>query len=282
MRKNISLFLPFAVGLALCSCGAKPTAVANAGGGANASKISAADPVSAAKDDVFLVAARAIVDSPDRSADDKALDAGRKPAETLGFIGLEPAMRVAEMGAGGGYTSELLARTVGPSGKVYGQNSKELLAFFAEKPWTARVAKPVNSNITRLDTPFDAPFPDGFADNGKLDAVVNILFYHDTVWMKTDRDKMNKAIFAALKSGGVYIIVDHAANEADGITVTEKLHRISEQFVIDEIKRAGFVFDKSNDFLRNSTDTRDWNASPSDAGARRGTSDRFALRFRKP
>src|SRR6185436_16287681 len=85
----------------------------------------------------------AAVDASDRSDDDKKLDAGRHPAELLAFFQIGPGMKVAELGAGRGYTSELLARAVGPTGVVYGQKSKWLLERFAEKPWSERLAKPV-------------------------------------------------------------------------------------------------------------------------------------------
>src|SRR5262245_495536 len=90
-------------------------------------------------------AAKAVVAAPDRSEADRALDAGRFPAEMLTFFGIRPGMRVAELGAGGGYTTELLARAVGPTGRVYGQNPKVVLEKFAEKPWSERLAKPVNA-----------------------------------------------------------------------------------------------------------------------------------------
>lgn len=218
----------------------------------------------------------------DRSDADRALDAQRKPAETFAFFGITPGMRVAEIGAGGGYSTELLARIVGASGRVYGQNSPFILERFAAGPWAERLAKPVNANVVRLDTPFDAPFPAGFVDAGRLDAVVNILFYHDTVWQPVDRHAMNRAIFAALRPGGIYGIVDHSARPEDGITVTETLHRISEASVVEEITAAGFVLEGQAEFLRNSADTRDWNDSPRAAAERRGTSDRFVLLFRKP
>lgn len=214
----------------------------------------------------------------DRSADDRALDAQRKPLELLQFFGIAPGQRVAELGAGGGYTAELLARIVGPSGKVYGQNSKFILERFAEAPWTARLAKPVMQNVVRLDTPFDAPFP---ADVRELDSALLIMFYHDTVWMKVDRARMNRAIHTALKPGGVYGIVDHSAAKGAGATVAETLHRIEASVIIDEVTSAGFDLAGTADFLANPIDTRDWNASPRTAGERRGTSDRFVLRFVK-
>jgi len=197
----------------------------------------------------------------------------------LAFFGIQPGMRVAELGAGGGYTSELLARVVGPTGAVYGHNNPFVLQRFAEKPWTDRLAKPVMANVTRLDREFDDPFPPDVKD---LDAVLIVLFYHDTVWQKVDRNAMNAAIFAALKPGGVYGIVDHRARKGDGTSVTKSLHRIEEDDVRADVERAGFRFAADADFLANPDDARDWNAAPSAAGARRGTSDRFVLKFVKP
>ncbi len=226
-----------------------------------------------------LDTARAIIDAPDRAAEDRALDAGRRPAELLAFIGAKPGMRIAEIGAGYGYTTELLARAVAPGGVVYGQNSRFILERFAEKPWTARLTKPVMQPVVRVDREFDAPLP---AEATKLDAVVNVLLYHDTVWMKTDRAAMNRAIYTALRPGGVYVIVDHSGKAGSGVTEVETLHRIEETVVRREVEAAGFKLVADADFLRNPADTRDWNASPRTAGERRGTSDRFVLKFAKP
>jgi predicted methyltransferase len=221
----------------------------------------------------------AAVAASDRAEADRALDEGRHPVQMFEFFGIQPGMKVADLGAGGGYTSELLARIVGPEGKVYGQNNRFILERFAEKPWSERLQKPVMRNVTRLDTEFDAPFPKEVVN---LDFVLNILFYHDTVWMKADRDRMNAAVFQALKAGGIYGIVDHAAREGDGTKEAQTLHRIEEKTLRAEVEKAGFRFVASADFLRNPDDPRDWNAAPSKAGERRGTSDRFVLKFEKP
>jgi len=222
---------------------------------------------------------RAVVTAPDRSDTDRALDAGRHPAEMLAFFEVSPGMRVAELGAGGGYTTELLARTVGPNGSVYAQNNKFILERFAEKPWSERLAKPVMKNVVRVDREFDDPLP---PDAHDLDAVFIVLFYHDTVWMKTDRAKMNRAVFQALKPGGTYAVIDHSARAGAGLADVETLHRIDEQRLRAEIEQAGFQFAGEADFLRNPGDARDWNDSPRAAGDRRGTSDRFVLKFVKP
>lgn len=134
-------------------------------------------------------------------------------------------------------------------------------------------------NVVRLDRPFDDPFP---ASVTKLDAVLNVLFYHDTYWQRVDRAKMNRSVFRALKRGGIYGIVDHAAKKGRGSLDTQTLHRVEKSLVIKEIQAAGFVLIADATFLQNPKDARDWNAAPRASGKRRGTSDRFVLLFVKP
>ncbi|WP_437978766.1 SAM-dependent methyltransferase [Sorangium sp. So ce295] len=224
-------------------------------------------------------ALRAVVDAADRADADRALDAGRKPAETLAFFGIQPGMKVAELAAGGGYSAELLARAVGPGGVVYAQNNRFVLERFAEKPWSERLRKPVMKSVVRVDRELDDPLPPEARD---LDAVFLVLFYHDTVWMEAGRAAMNRAVFRALKPGGVFAIVDHAGRAGTGVTEVKTLHRIEEKIVREEIERAGFRLAAEATFLRSPADTRDWNASPMVAGDKRGTSDRFVLKFVKP
>ena len=220
----------------------------------------------------------ALVAAPDRTDADRALDGGRHPAELLAFLDLRPGMRVADLGAGGGYTTELLARAVGPTGRVWGQNSKALLGFAGEA-WAARLARPVNAVVIRADREFDAPLP---PDATGLDLVVMNALYHDTVWMKVDRAAMNRAVLAALRPGGAFVVIDSSARAGDGVEVVQTLHRIDEGLVRAEVEAAGFRLAGTADFLRNPADTRDWNSSPRAAAERRGTSDRFVLRFVKP
>jgi predicted methyltransferase len=224
-------------------------------------------------------AIQAIVDNPDRTPEDKALDAGRHPGETLAFFDIKPGMKVAEIAAGGGYTTELLVRAVGPEGKVYGQNTKMLLEKFIEKPWSERLKRPIMKSVVRVDREFTEPFP---PEATGLDAVFNVLFYHDLFWLKVDRAKMNAAVFAALRSGGTYAIIDHSGRAGTGSTEVQTLHRIEEKIVKEEVLAAGFKLVAEGAFLRNAADTRDWNAAPFAAAEKRGTSDRFVLKFVKP
>jgi predicted methyltransferase len=243
--------------------------------------ITPVDPATAPKAAPFAVSKsiEAIVAAKDRPEADRALDAGRHPGELLAFFGVKPGMKVAELFAGGGYTSELLARAVGKSGVVYGQNNHFILERFAEKPWSERLARPVMKHVVRVDRELDDPLPPEAKD---LDAVFAVLIYHDTVWLGVDRDKMNQAVFAALKSGGTYAIVDHSGRVGSGTSETQSFHRIEESALRAEVERAGFKVAGEAMFLRNPADTRDWNDSPIAAAERRGTSDRFVLKFVKP
>ncbi len=221
----------------------------------------------------------AVVNAPDRTEDDRKLDPGRKPAEMLELLDLKPGMKVAELGAGAGYTTELIARAVGPSGVVYAQNPPAFLNSFLKERWPARLQRGAMKGVVSLARDFDDPLP---PEAKNLDEVVMNAIYHDTVWTKVDRARMNRAVYAALQPGGRFIVVDSSAKAGSGDTAAQTLHRIDEQLVRDEVEKAGFKLESSSDFLRNTLDARDWNASPGAAGEKRGTSDRFALRFVKP
>ncbi|MEO7094978.1 MAG: SAM-dependent methyltransferase [Polyangiales bacterium] len=222
---------------------------------------------------------KAAIAAADRTDKDRALDAGRKPGEVFAFFKLAPGQKVGEVFSGPGYSTELMARVLGPDGKLYAQNTKEILEKFARKPLEERLAKPVMANTKAVEAPTETPFP---VAPGELDAVICILNYHDFVWQKVDRAKVNAAVLAALKPGGVYGVVDHSAKAGTGLADVESLHRIDEETLKQEILAAGFKLDAESDVLRNPADARDWNSSPKAAAERRGQSDRFTLRFVKP
>jgi predicted methyltransferase len=212
--------------------------------------------------------------APDRSDEDRKMDARRQPAKLLNFAGIKPGMTVADLMAGGGYTTELLARAVGKDGKVYAQNSPTA----SEKSLTAmaeRLKKPVMANVVSISTPTDEPFSDKIQN---LDVVTFVLNYHDTTFLPIDRARMNKAVFAALKPGGVYLIVDHAAKAGDGATVGKTLHRIEESTVVSEVEAAGFKKEAEGGFLRQPSDAKD---QPFFKMGDQPT-DQFVLKFRKP
>jgi predicted methyltransferase len=269
----------------LAACGGPPKDPAPVPHFDAESRVAPLPPISASPDKTTTppfdsaAAARKIVDAPDRSAEDRALDAGRHPAELLQFLGLRPGMKAAELGAGMGYTAELMARAVEPNGVVYGQNSKFFLERYAEEPWTERLKKPAMKHVVRLDRDFDAPFSDVVKE---LDLVLINLMYHDTVWLRYDRDRMNRSVFEALRHGGAYVVIDHSSKAGTGTADCQTLHRIDEAVVREEVMKVGFRLAEESNFLRNPEDTRDFSASPREIGPRRGTTDRFALKFVKP
>lgn len=216
---------------------------------------------------------KAAIAHPDRPAEDKARDADRKPYEVLSFFGIKPGMKVAELMTGTGYYAELLGRAVGAEGRVYAQNNDFVVNRFDMSALDARTKQ--LSHVTHLKAELDElGLPEG-----ELDAVLMVLFYHDTYWMDVDRAKMNKQIFDALKPGGVYGIVDHFAEDGSGERDVKSLHRGDAEMIKKDILAAGFEFDGESDVLRHPEDER--KASVFDDGMR-GKTDRFIYRFRKP
>lgn len=240
-----------------------------------------AEPAAVAGPGLDAAAIEAIVADPARLEEERALDPGRKPAALLRFLDLRPGMRLADLGAGRGYTTFLLARAVGPDGAVYAHNNQYVRERFLEPAWTERLASPEFGNVIRVDREFDDPLP---PEANQLDGVINVLFYHDTFWMGTDRARMNRAIFAALRPGGWYVVIDHSARAGAGGSESKSLHRVEEATVVAEVLEAGFERAGAAEFLRNPADPLDWNAQPSAATAagKRGTADRFVLKFIKP
>lgn len=220
-----------------------------------------------------------IVGAADRSADDRKLDDSRKPVATLTFFGVKSGMHVADLGAGAGYTSELLARVVGPSGHVIAHDSPTWDGPWLQKNWAERGAKPALANTTHVVRAWDDPLPPGTQD---LDAVYFVCAYHDVIAEHGDSNKLDKAVFAALKRGGTFVVIDNSAKDGTGGGDSERLHRVDEKLVRDEVTRAGFQLAGTGDFLRNPNDPRDWNADPGAKDPRARTQDRFALKFVKP
>jgi predicted methyltransferase len=215
----------------------------------------------------------ALMAAPDRSDADRQADKRRDPVPFLAFVGLRPGMKVLDMGAGAGYSTELDARVVGPTGTVYAQNPPDL----GDRPkaaLTARLAAPAMKNTTSVLRPFDDPMP---ADVHDLDAVTFLFFYHDTTYMEVDRAQMDRKLFAALKPGGVLVIADHSAKAGADVTVGKSLHRIDEAIVRREVEAAGFKQIAQGDFWRQPGDPRDFTTlKPT------GPVDAFVLKFQKP
>jgi predicted methyltransferase len=252
-----------------------------------------------------------IVSSADRTAADRTNDKRRKPEQMLGFIGIRPGIVALDLSAGGGYTTELLARAIGPSGKVYGQsrprdpnevptprvapegNSNPTIAPSAAPAAAASTPRPspvalaerdnnLRSNgvpaapIVALSRPFEDPIPSELAAE-RIDLVTLMFNYHDLGHLGVDRAAMNKAVFRALKPGGLYVIADHSGRPGTGISEAGTLHRIEEAFLRQEVEAAGFKLIDEGNFLRNPNDPRDKN-TPDPPQPK----DEFVLKFKKP
>jgi len=283
MPRALARRLALAAALPLAACATAPASSPKVAGApapaAGPSSPPPAPPAPAAPSaPLDRAALEALVASPDRTAEDRALDAGRRPVELLAFYGVGPGQRVAELGAADGYTAELLARAVGPAGTVYAQNSRTLLQILGPR-WAARLQRPAMRGVVRVDREFQAPLP---PEAGGLDLVVMHATYHDLLWLDVDRGAMLRAVAAALRPGGALVVVDSSARPGAGRDDAYDLHRVDEALVRREVEAAGLRLAAQGDFLRNPADTRDWSSAPNEAKARRGTSDRFALRFVRP
>ncbi len=183
-------------------------------------------------------------------------------------------MRVADLGAGDGYTSELLVRMVGAKGKVYSQNNKYVIEKFVSKTWPERLKRKANAKVVPVKTELDAPLPAKAKD---LDLVTMIFYYHDAVAQNVDRAKMNQAIFKALKPGGVFVIADHHAKPGSGEAVAKELHRVEAAIVKREVEAAGFKLAEEAQFYRDPSDPLD-----DKSFERKFVTDRYVLRFVRP
>jgi predicted methyltransferase len=208
-----------------------------------------------------------VIGSPIRTDQDRHMDAERHPADFLKFTKVKPGMQVLDVSAGAGYTSQLLALAVGPTGTVWAQREQPGAAL------TKRLEDHPQANLVIVIRPFEDPVPD---QAPKFDLITLILNYHDITYLPVDRAKMNQRLFAALKPGGHFVVIDHSAKTGADIAVGKSLHRIDEAIVLAEVRKAGFMLEAESDFLRDPADTRD--QSSLDAKI---PTDKFALRFVK-
>ena len=228
----------------------------------------------------------------------------------LGFIGIRPGIVALDLSAAGGYTTELLARSIGPTGKVYGQsrprdpnraptsppapegnshpNRPRARPRRRHRPRRGRLRShwPIATQapqagipaapIVALSRPFEDPVPPDLAAE-QIDLVTLMFNYHDLGHLGVDRAAMNRAVFRALKPGGLYVIADHAGRPGTGISESGTLHRIEEAFLRQEVEAAGFRLVEEGKFLRNPNDPRDKN-TPDPPQPK----DEFVLKFVRP
>lgn len=218
-----------------------------------------------------------IIAASSRSAENRALDEGRMPAEVLDFAGIKRGDVVADYQAGGGYYTELLAAVVGPKGRVYAMTQPN---FYKAEDWDKlRAAHP---NIY----PIVAPAQALVLAPGSIDVIFTHLVYHDLYWTNEqyqhplqDVPTVLKGWFAAVRPGGHVIIVDHAGPGGNPRDVVDKYHRIAPEQVKRDMAAAGFVLESESSMLHRSED--DHSKMVFDPSVR-GKTDRFVLKFRRP
>ena len=225
-------------------------------------------------------AATMAVADPSRPDSDIIRDADRKPAQTLMFVGIKSGDKVADYVADSGYFTRLFSNVVGFQGHVY---AVEPTSFFKYKSFAPAVAELQGYAVAHPNVTVTTATPlEGLKFPEKLDLFwisQNYHDLHDEFMGPVDTAAFNKAVYSALKPGGVYVILDHSAALGAPANVTETLHRIESSTVRREVEAAGFKFDSESSILANPADPR--TAKVFDPTIR-GHTDQFILKFRKP
>ncbi len=218
----------------------------------------------------------AAVADPGRPVADKARDPFRKPVDMMVFAQVRPGEKVLELIPGGGYFERIFSVAIGPNGHLF-EAIPTMGSADASPKSNGVAADPHYGNITEINM----SAPDAIASHAPYDLIWTSQNYHDLHLTKLHLDiaALDKRLFNALKPGGVFIIVDHAAQLGSGTRDTDKMHRIDENLVKTEMKDAGFVLESESNVLRNPADTHTLLVFDP---AIRGHTDQFALRFRKP
>jgi predicted methyltransferase len=236
-------------------------------------------PQSVAPDDSRSAIDKAVADS-QRPEADRARDAARKPADCLAFAGLKAGDRVVELLPGGGYFTRIFSVAVGSSGHVFAVAQPKSPSAAPDAPEPAARVQAIAADahygnvsviVQRLSQP---SLPHA------VDLVWTSQNYHDLHNIPDlDIAAFNKAVFDALKPGGTYVVLDHAAETGSGARDTKTLHRIDADAVKKEALAAGFELVGQSDLLHNPADTH---ASAVFDPSIRGKTDQFLIKFRRP
>jgi predicted methyltransferase len=222
---------------------------------------------------------RALADSA-RPAEQVQLDPLRKPAEVIAFAGLKSGDRVVDFMSGNGYFTQIFSRIVGPAGRVYAFLPAQQLANCSASETAGTRAFERDRRYTNVEVLIDAA--DRFAVPEPVDMVWLSQGYHDlhdTFMRPIDVAALNAAIYRALKPGGTFVVIDHAAAAGSGLRDTETLHRIDPETIRAEVTAAGFVFEGQSEVLRNADDAHALRVF--DLAIRHRT-DQIVFKFRKP
>ena len=234
----------------------------------------------AAKLPVVSKAVAAAVADPARPQADRDRDADRKPAECIAFAGLKPGQRIADLLPGGGYFTRIFSGVVGPKGQVFAIAPPKRPDAPADRPEPAAAVRAIaadahyqNVNVS-VEKVAELKLPE------KLDMVWTSQNYHDVHNVQNiDVGAFNKAVFESLKPGGIYIVIDHAAEKGTGFAVTSTLHRSDPDAVKTEVMAAGFEYVGSSDVIASPAD--DHKTAVFEKSLHDKT-DRYVLKFRKP
>jgi predicted methyltransferase len=221
----------------------------------------------------------AVLAEPDRPAEDRALDEPYQTADVLTYLGVTPGMRVAELGAGGGYLTELLARSVGASGLVFAQSSPSLPSQAGTaRLLDARLARLANPRVVRDEREIAAPFPEPARG---LDLVYLRFFYGDLAQRGVDRRVLLANVYDALRPGGRFVTIDRTPPQRNRAVDLGAMRVEASRNARYEIERAGFHFVSEGRFLRGSAAPQDWDAASTAAPTPNDTQERFFLTFAK-
>src|SRR5258708_1053036 len=214
-----------------------------------------------------------------RPADQVKLDPARKPAQLLAFAELKAGDRVADFMPGNGYFTRIMSGVVGANGRVYAFLPAEQLANCAPSEVAGTKTLEHDPNYANISVVSAATANFNLASLDVIWTAQNYHDLHDSFMGPANVAALNRAFFKALKPGGIFLVIDHAAELGSGVRDTQTLHRIDPQRLRTEIEAAGFVLEAQSDLLRNPQD--DHTLSVFD-GRVRGRTDQVIYRFRKP
>ncbi len=213
---------------------------------------------------------------PNRIAGDRIRDQSSHPQAVLDFAQVGAGMTVFDMLGGDGYYAEILARVVGPEGRVYLHNNQGYQGLMRGLP--RRLA---GAGVAALE-PYVREIEDINLPSESVDRVFLVKVYHDLYYRNNGWNVPPGPFFAVihriLKPDGKLIVIDHSAPAGSGSSYAQNRHRIDAAFARSDIESRGFRFEAASDALANPTD--DLQGSPFSA-ALRGRTDRFLHRYRK-
>ena len=214
---------------------------------------------------------RRAIEAPERTAEQRARDYYRKPAEILALTGIEEGDQIIEIAAFGQYFTTMLVAAVGPSGRV----------DMYDLPYTERFAGPASREFDakHANAAYHQESYNDVVLPRNVDAVWNVLYYHDLKPQGVDTAAFNRKIYDALEPGGVYLVIDHKAEDGSGWRDAATIHRMGVEVIKQEVLAAGFELERESDLLANPADDR---TKMVFAPGTRGTTDQAVFVFRKP